>query len=59
LLSSTSPQALSLAELKPKDPQDPKLLLSAQNASDASAPSSAPMSAAKTPGTGLLIDTSA
>jgi hypothetical protein len=55
LLQSTSPQALAQAALKPKDPTDPKQLLSSQNSSDASAPASAAMA----PGTGLLVDISA
>ena len=52
-MKNTSPQALQQAALKPKDPSDPKQLLSPAPTTDANAPVSAPKAA----GTGLLVDT--
>jgi len=57
LLKSTSPQALAQAEIKPKNPFDPKDLLAAQNPLDPASASAA--SAAKAAGTGLAVDITA
>lgn len=56
-LNSTSPQALLAAKLKPKDPLDPKNLLTPPDQSDPSKASHTP--ALKAPGTGLRVDITA